>query len=226
MVAAHYQRPHRVICVTDDARGIYSGIKIVPPWGDFEGLASPHGGMHPSCYRRLRAFHPDIAEVFGSRFVCLDLDVVLVADVAPLWDRPDDFVAYRDPLFPRQYNGSMLLLRAGARPGVWDDFDPLHSPRAAGRMGYRGSDQAWISYRLPGEATWGREDGVLSYRRDVHPNGGNLPDGARVVFFHGRVDPWSDEAQRLDWVREHWGVAAHIDCRGHVESEPLIGNGD
>ena len=58
----------------------------------------------------------------------------------------------------------------------------------------------------PGEAEFTPEQGVLSYRRHIVPNGGRLPAGARIVNFHGVVDPWSPAAQALPWVQEHYGV--------------------
>lgn len=206
-VRRHYARPHRFLCVTDQSDGIDQAVEIVPPWDDFVAVPSPHGGSNPSCYRRLRGFHPDAARAFGPRFVSLDLDMVAVADLAPLWDRPEAFVGLRDPLYPRQLNGSMFLMDAGARPLVWTQFDPERSPAVARRAGYRGSDQAWMSYALPGEQQWTAADGVLSYRADILPRGGMLPPGARLVSFHGRMDPWHPIAQRLGWVREHWGSA-------------------
>lgn len=124
MVARHYPHPHRFVCVTDDATGLDAGIQAVPLWPDFANIPSPHGGKNPSCYRRLHAFAPDIGGVFGPRFVSLDLDCVLVGDVTPLWDRPDDFVMWGDTNPTTAYNGSMFLMTAGARRKVWDDFDP------------------------------------------------------------------------------------------------------
>ncbi len=71
--------------------------------------------------------------------------------------------------------------------------------------GFFGSDQGWISFCLkPNESKWGRKDGVYSYRNHLEQTGARLPENARIVFWHGRVDPWSQEAQALDWVREHW----------------------
>lgn len=203
MVKRHYARPHRVVCVTNDPTGIDSSITVVPDDEDFADIPSPHGGMNPTCYRRLRMYRPDIAQHFGERFVSIDLDVVAVADLVPLWDRTEDFVGYRDPLYPSQMNGSMVLMTAGARPRVWGDFDPRTSPGRASRAGKRGSDQAWISYRLPNEATWGPEDGVYSFRKDIERTG-NLPSDARLIVFHGRTDPWTG-GQRFAWCREHWG---------------------
>lgn len=205
-VSLHYRRPHRFICVTDSPVGLAASVEFLPAWNDWADVPSPHGAANPACYRRLRAFHPDIGTHFGERFVCLDIDTVAVADLVPLWDRPEDFVIYDDPLYPgRQYCGAMLLMSAGARPQVWTDFDPKTSPRQALKAGKRGSDQAWISYRIPGEATWGPADGVYSYRRHIQRHGGRLPAGARLTVWHGAHDPWGAEGQRLDWVRANWG---------------------
>lgn len=206
MVKKHYSRPAQVICVTDDPTGIDPDIKIVPDDKDFADIPSPHGGMSPTCYRRLRMFRPDAEKWFGPRFVSTDLDVVLTADVTHLWDRLEDITLYRDPLYPNQYNGSMIVMNAGSRPEVWTLFDPARSPRTAQALGYRGSDQAWISACLPGEIALGPSDGIYSYRKDIEPAGGKLPANARIVVFHVKSDPWSPEAQRLPWVREHWGT--------------------
>lgn len=206
MVARHYTRPVRFINVTDDPAGLDSGIEVVPLWSDFADIPSPHGQKNPSCYRRLRAFSPDIAAVFGQRFVSLDLDCVITGDMRPLWDRNEDFVSWGDTNTQpgSHYNGSMMLLTAGARRKVWDTFDPLTSPERAKRSGCWGSDQGWLSYCLgPGEATWTKKDGVYSYRNHIQPRN-ILPENAKAVFFHGRHDPWGDVAQRIDWVRQHW----------------------
>jgi hypothetical protein len=43
MVARHYAKPHRFVCITDDAEGIDPEIGIVPLWDDFASIPSPHG---------------------------------------------------------------------------------------------------------------------------------------------------------------------------------------
>lgn len=206
MVARHYAAPHRFVCVTDRPDGLDPTlVEVVPAWNDFADVPSPHGGRNPSCYRRLRAFHPDVGAVLGERFLSMDLDTVVTGDLAPLVDRPEDFVIWGDTEPRSWYNGSLFLLRAGARPQVWTKFDPARSPREAFKAGRFGSDQGWISHVLgPGEATWNVKDGVYSYRVHLRPRGGKLPTGARVVNWHGRVDPWSAEGQALTWVREHY----------------------
>lgn len=204
MVSRHFHAPHRFACVTDHELPA-TVERIVPTHRELNKIRSPHGSKFPSCYRRLAMFAPGAGEVFGKRFVSLDLDLVIVGDVTELWTRPEPFVAWRD-LHPRcLYNGSMMMLTAGERRRVWTDFDPEVSPRAATRR-YNGSDQGWISYRLgPGQATWTGADGVYSYKHEIR--GRELPENAKIVIFHGSVKPWHPEAQDLPWVREHWGIA-------------------
>jgi hypothetical protein len=191
--------------VTNQTDGLDAKVVVIPDREDFAKIPSPHGGKNPSCYRRLRMFAPDAASDFGARFVSLDIDCVIIRDMIPVWDRPEPFVIWGDTNPRTLYNGSMMLLSAGARPKVWEDFDPKLSPQQAQNSGNFGSDQAWISYSLgKGEAKWTKADGVYSYRNEIQRISGRLPGEARIVMFHGPVDPWSKEAQCLPWVRQHW----------------------
>lgn len=200
MVARNYPAPHTFACVTNDATGIDPRVTIIPDAEDFAAVPSPHGRGAVSCYRRLALFHPDAAATIGPRIVSLDLDCVITGDLRPLVDRPEDFIAWRDPLH-RQYNGSLVILTAGARPQVWERFDPGRSPQEALATGLKGSDQGWISHCLPREATVGREDGVYSYKWDK-VRGGALPANARMVFFTGEPKPWAEAG--VEWIREHY----------------------
>lgn len=206
MVARHYDAPHRFVCVTDDASGICEpDIELYELWGDFATVRNPSGQRNPSCYRRLRLFAKEPGVWLGERFVVLDLDCVITGDLRPLWDRPDPFVIWRSATSGNPYNGSMWMLAAGARPQVWRAFDPDKSPAETKAAGLYGSDQAWIAHVLgPNEAVWTPRDGVHSYRNEIENAAGRLPTGARVVFFHGKTDPWSPAAQRLPWVRQHY----------------------
>lgn len=209
MVARHYPDPHRFVCITDDTTGIDPGTETYPLWATHSRLQSPHGPRNPSCYRRLPIFDgPFIRPILGERFVVLDLDVVICRDMRPVWNRPEEFVIYGDTAKGTPYNGSMQLHTAGARQQVWDQFDPIASPKRGRALGYIGSDQAWIGACLgPGEAKWTRADGVYSYRNEIAPPRGSglLPPDARIVIMHGHVDPWQPSTQaRHRWVKEHY----------------------
>lgn len=170
MVGRCYNRPHRFFCVTDDPRGLAPGIEYVPMWSDHFHMLNPsHPTNRPNCFPRLKLFSREMAGLFGERFVSLDLDMVLVDDVAPLWDRPEEFIIY-DARGDDHYNGSMFMQTAGTRERVWTEFDPLVSPELTTKAGMRGSDQAWIRYCLaPDAAVWDYRHGVYAYLNLVPP---------------------------------------------------------
>jgi hypothetical protein len=198
MVAKHLQLPHKFVCITDDPDGI--DCETIPLWNE-PRVHLPEG--RPNCYRRLKAFAPDAAEWLGERILSIDLDTVIVDDITPLVDRHDDFVIWGDTARNTHYNGGFWLLRAGSRSQVWTEFTP-DAPRLTRNM--VGSDQAWISYVLgKGQPKWSEVDGVYSYRNHLREGTLPLPSNARIVFMHGKFDPWDELAQeRSPWIQKHW----------------------
>jgi hypothetical protein len=197
MIQRHYSQPHRFVCVTDQPAAL-PGVDVVPLWSDCSSIPSPIGHSYPSCYRRLKVFAPNAGEVFGERLVSMDLDTVIVGDITPLFDRPDDFVIWGESDFPHTtpYCGSLWMLKTGTRTKVWTEFDPATSPR---------KDQGWLAYILgKGEATWTRKDGVYSYRKHIAKHGNRLPENARITCWHGKEDPWSYRNQQIPWVKAHY----------------------
>lgn len=185
MVRRHLSMPHRIACVTDCPEGLPSHIEIITPPRDFEDVRIPTWGeARPQCLRRLAMFRPDAAEIFGPRFVCMDLDCVIGAALDPMLDVADEFRICSGTAMERPYNGSMMILTAGARPRVHAEFTPKRAAEAGRR--FVGSDQAWISHILgPDEAVWSIDDGLAWYgmhRRASTPQ--------RVMFFPGHTKPW------------------------------------
>ena len=203
MIARYYRKPHRIILYTDDASGVDSSITCRPLPTLYGHLPNPIRDTLPSCYRRLWLFRRDVASEVGERILSIDLDAVIVQDVTALWDRPEDFVIWRDPSPRQPYNGGMYLLTAGARPDVWERFEPDRSPAMTTLAGFRGSDQAWIAYATgPHEAVWTQADGVWSYSSHmVRKYQTYLCGRERIVMFHGRINPWDFPAP---WVRQHY----------------------
>ena len=200
MVARHYTKPHRFICITDDPAGLDGGIEAVPLWDDHRHVPNPTGGGRPSCYLRLKLFDPAMREVIGDRFVMLDLDCVILGPLAPLFDRPEQAVFWNAPKVPWPYNGAMMMMDTGCRPQVWGDFDPQTSPATTQARGYRGSDQAWISHKLGhGEAVWKESDGV--FYLGAMRNRRQPPPHAKIVFTTGGSAPWT---LPFPWVKRHY----------------------
>lgn len=206
MVRRHYSKPVRFICITDDAAGIRSEVEVVPLWDHYRDLRNPTWSWGPNCYPRLYTYSKDFERIAGKRFACMDLDVVVVASLDPLWDRDEDFVIYASTTARGHYNGSMWMMTAGCRSQVWDDFDPAMSPKLANAAGNRGSDQGWIQYRLgKKEATWTVKDGIYAHQTDMKRNQRKLPSDARIVVFHGETKPWHEKARRASpWIQEHY----------------------
>lgn len=202
MVRRNLAMPHRIACVTDMPNGIEPGIEIITPPGDFLDVSNPRwANGKPQCYRRLSMFRRDAAEIFGERFVCMDIDCVVTGHLDTLFDRPEDLVLFKGTSRTRPYNGSMMLIRAGCRPHVFDDFDQAAAIESGAL--YCGSDQAWLAHRLGwNERTWSEQDGVHWFgtaymaRRRPHP---------RVIFFPGKMKPWT--VAKLDpLVGEHYRI--------------------
>lgn len=207
MLERHYNAPHELVCVTDDPAGIDKRVRIVPLWDDHAKIRSPHGGNNPACYRRLKMFSREAATIIAPQFVVMDLDCVITGDLIPLFDLSVDFRIWGDTARGTPYNGSLWQLKAGARRQVWERFDPIRSPMLGRKLGYIGSDQAWIGACLgPNESKWTAADGVYSFRNELQSRKRkDLPDNAKVCIFHGKYDPWSNSVQReFPWVREHY----------------------
>jgi hypothetical protein len=133
------------------------------------------------------------------------MDCVVADSLDPLFDRADDLVLYASPPSPlpqpRPYNGSMLLMTAGARPQVYTQFTPERATLAGKH--FLGSDQAWIAFSLGwGEKTWDERDGAVWFS----PRYSMQPPECRVMFFPGNIKPWNTAGHRpLDhWVRRQY----------------------
>lgn len=206
MVRRNLVMKHEIACVTDIPQGIDRSIRIIRPPGDFESIKAPWGPRKPNCYRRLSMFRRDAASIFGERFVCMDLDCVIGGSLDPLFDRKEDLVLFKGTVSDRPYNGSLMLIRAGCRPKVHENF----SQEAADISGatLRGSDQAWLAHCLGwGEKTWSERDGVFWYgslykslAQTVKP---------RALFFPGKIKPWVLAPIRIDpFVSNNYRIAA------------------
>jgi len=174
-----------------------------PQHGPDAGLLEVAG-----CFVRLRMFDPSWQEVMGvkDRLVCIDLDSIVTGDLAPLFDRHEPFVILQgaNAANPCPYNGSLMMLRAGAHPEVWSEFS-IAASRSIPFHAFP-DDQGWLAHKVPNAAGWkaGPESGVYAFEKPCWPTskGNALPADARLVCFPG----WRDPAKftHLDWVKENW----------------------
>lgn len=197
MLEAHLKIPHRLICITDDKDTRKYECHTYPLWNEKRLRVNTRPGK-PNCYQRLKLFAPEMREVFGERVLSIDLDVLIRSDITDLLDFTEDFKIMRGVAAP--YNGSMWGMRTGARAQVWEEFHPVHSPVIAAQQktakgkNFYGSDQAWISYKIPGEATWPIGGAIYPYNSHIRDKG--IPDDARIIFFAGSDKPWMKTVEK------------------------------
>lgn len=84
-------------------------------------------------------------------------------------------------------------------PPRWQAWELLHAgagPELVMRSFHRKGDQAFFGWAWHGEDYhWQAElpDRIVSYKKHVQPNGGIIPEKARVVCYHGQPRPWEVE---------------------------------
>ena len=210
-----------VVVFTDHPEGIDPRARITPLPEDFAHYTSSNwradNGL-PQCYRRMAVFAPDAGERFGFERLCyMDLDVVIgPGSIDHVFDRPEPLVLFRGTSQKRPYNGSMVMLDAGAAPQVYTDFT-LEAAREASRA-YMGSDQAWLAYCLGrGYPVFDKEHGVYSFggrlqRAALRPR--RMPSNIRILFFPGPNKPWTLSPQKYGLFVKHWH-----DVRAQVAGE-------
>lgn len=207
VLAAMFRRnlstPHRFVCITDMDGDFGDGVEVMAMPEAARALSeyrTPEAPNFPSCYRRLWMFS-DEARVLGDRVMLIDVDVVLTSSIDHLFEYTAPFVGWSPRMKwghgPR-LGGGMYLMTPGSHTEVFDEFQGQASIDEARAAGFRGSDQAWISYKLIGDVElWPHSVGIYSIR-DLKCG---LPKDACLVQFNGRIKPWQSG---LPWVRDSW----------------------
>lgn len=227
MLSRQLSLEHRIVCITDRPQDVPKGMATFD-------VKHTVGAGDSKCIRRMwlyagkqskgRPWPGDL----GDRLLQLDLDVVLTDAITPLVDRPDPFVIWKSestvkPNRPHgwAYNATVMLLDAGARSDVWDRWSANRTGviKAADRDGWdyaTNSDQAIATFLLKDKPTafWTSADGIYSYRAISGPDGDKdkgLPEGCRIVSFHGRSGARhpgaSDLQKKSPWIVQHWRAA-------------------
>jgi hypothetical protein len=205
-VARHLSRPYRFVCITDHLTGL-RGVDMVAP---------PSEHRWPGWWAKMNLF--DARPWYRrDRMIYLDLDTVIVGDLSPLADWPDDFgicanFTKRAGLkTPCNYGSCVMSLAPGFGGGVFSAFTS-----EAGRImeACPCGDQQAIEQLRP----------CASYLQDELPPGFFLhyrnltarkPDGCAVVIFAGSHKPIADITMTLENLGERaYGVRPPNEATG------------
>lgn len=217
MVRRNTTVPINFYCITDNPEGLDEGI-------NFRML--PDLGIKGWWYK-LMLFKSELFDISGTT-IFLDLDVVITANIDELFTyAPGTFRIIKD--LKKGFNSSVFRLEIGSQTEVWERFwenkesiiERLHG------------DQDWIAEAIPlhmnewpsewvvsfkkqcnarAKRTWGAIGRIL-LKLDMFPTTkgyAQLPQGAKIVIFHGKPDPvdvmngpwgvWKE----APWIREYW----------------------
>lgn len=193
MVSRNLSLPHRFVCMTDTPRDVPAGIEAIR-------LKRPE--TMPIWWLKLRLFSAKLG--WQGRLLYIDLDTLIVGSLdeiatfpAPFallpcmapgftgrWDKPHLKVVHR-------YNSSVMVLDAGTRNALWDDWQTRDAVRFW-------SDQDWIGERMPNEATFPRE----WFERLILTDAPFWTPQAKVILCIKHKN--AKAAKQLPWFAERW----------------------
>ncbi len=220
MVRRNMTRPYRFVCFTDDADGISPEIECKPfprlGIGDFdEGAAwtRAHGWL------KVATFAAPLEDLTGPT-LCLDLDIVITGSLEPFFDEPGEFVVIKEwDKKDATGNTSAYRFEAGAHGALLDD---LRGNLSSAQTDYRNEQEFVTGYfARMGKLRYWPAGWCVSFKRHCMARGvagwlrpASIPDGARIVVFHGKPNPpdaiigrsgkWYRRVIPVKWVDELW----------------------
>ena len=189
-VARNLSLPYNFICFTDREGLQVDGI-------EFRKLESPSWmGKLP----KITAFNPEHG--FEGRVLVLDLDTAVTGSISDIASYSGDFAVRAVYKKPKIADGDTIGFRVGfGVDEIWRPFEckPKQVEQATG-----GRERWWYrkvvrEQKLPLDLWQTLYPGQLfSYKNHCRQG---LPEGARLVSFHGVPRP---HELNLGWLKEHW----------------------
>lgn len=215
MVRRHLRGDFRFVCLTDDGQGVRQEVQCLP----IPPLELPPG-IPERGWTKLTTFAADLHGLTGTALF-LDLDVVIVGDITPLFEAPGEFLIIHDWKRPWRVTGnsSVYRFRLGAHPDLLSHFrEHVNEVRAAVR-----NEQAYLSDYLhkQGRLAYWPAAWCVSWKYHCIPRfpanywcDPFIPEGARILVFHGVMNPpdalsgrsngnWR-HARPAPWISDFW----------------------
>lgn len=221
MVRRHLSGDFNFVCLTDDPTGVRPEVQCLPIPPLAIELAP---GQRDGAWKKLTTFEADLHGLKGTALF-LDLDVVVVGPLDDFFTQPGQFLIIHD--YPRFWrfgerivgNSSVYRFEIGAHADVLANF---RAHTDAMRTKYR-NEQDYLSHFLhaQGKLSYWPVAWCPSFKYHAIPAWPTnhwkppfVPKGARIVIFHGEVNPPDAlEGKRnkrfahiepATWVAEHW----------------------
>jgi hypothetical protein len=214
MVRRHLSGDFRFVCLTDDARGVRAEVQCLP----IPELQLPPGTPERG-WTKLTVFGADLHGLHGTALL-LDLDLVIVGSLDAFFELPGEFLIIHDWKRPWRITGnsSVVRFRIGAHADVLAEFRATQQQVRARLR----NEQAFLSEVLhrKGQLQYWPAGWCRSYKYHCIPRWPSnywrvpfVPAGARILVFHGVVNPPDALVGRSNgnwrWARPAPWIAAH-----------------
>ncbi len=215
MVSRHLNGPFRFVCLTDDAKGVSQAVECMPLPAVPVPEEAPERG-----WKKLGAFSPKLETLKGATILYLDLDIVIVDALAPLFEGKESFSIIRDWYHPLSLIGNSSVFRYSLdlHTGVFEDFCRNGD---AIRRKFRNEQEYLTRYMADaGQLTFWPKQWCCSFRRACLPawpmnfwRAPALPADCRIIVFHGEPKPPEAITGNTTlthfflpapWIAEHW----------------------
>ena len=215
MVRRHLLGDFQFVCLTDRSEGVRPEVRCLP----IPSLDLPPGSPERG-WTKLTTFAADLHGLRGTALF-LDLDVVIVDDITPFFEQPGEFLIIHDWKRPWRITGnsSVYRFRLGAHPEVLQNFrTQVNNVRSRFR-----NEQAYLSDQMhrQGQLAYWPAAWCASWKYHCIPRFPSnfwripaIPAGARILVFHGVMNPpdalagrsngnWR-QARPAPWLTRHW----------------------
>lgn len=214
MVSRNLKKSFKFYCLTDDESGIRSEV-ITKPLPD---LYVPEKNR-VSPWRKLSMFAKELYDIKGKTLF-LDLDILIIDNIDELFDYSKKFAIIENWTQKGQGigNSSVYCFEFGSYPFVLDSYN--ENPEKA--VSEYDNEQIFLSKKLGSEVEFFPASWIKSFKR--HCVAGRLlrffiapkiPNGAKIIAFHGRPRPHQAEEGRwpgklipylrpATWISNYW----------------------
>ena len=217
MVRRNLEPPYRFICFTDDGANLDPSIEVRPLPDMTLETSLPERG-----WRKLTILGNNLGNDLTGPALFLDLDVLILDNLQPFFDRPGKFFIIHEWGFKDTVigNSSVFRFNFGEHHDVLEHF-VKHGEEV--RRQYR-NEQAYLSHSINRKGILEYWDGTWcrSFKRHCmqsfplcHFVPPKKPQGAKIVIFHGDPNPdavlagWVGHfgfraARPADWIAKNW----------------------
>jgi hypothetical protein len=215
MVARNLARPFRMVCLTDDAAGVRAEVTCAPI-----PALPPIAQPKERGWSKLASFAPELKGLLDDVVLYLDLDVVILGELDPLFEHPGAMPLIRDWYHPVRLVGNSSVYRY--RPAEqYALFDAFRADTDAIVRRIR-NEQEFLSEFLEqrGELTFWPEAWCQSFRVScLAPwplrawQTPRQPPDCRVLIFHGEPKPpealigrpgLGQTFRPAPWIADYW----------------------